>query len=481
MGILLTLAGTPRNPTQLPSPPPVLWDAVVQRLESLIPAFTLDAWVHPLTAHVEDGRLLLRCPSSFHRDRVRERLLDRIERCVREEAGRALDVELQVCPPLPGPRRVGTARPHAKPSAPARATGAVGAPAKREQFELPYGFENFVVGPCNALAREASYAIARDRQPRLNALFLWSRESGRGKTHLARSIVAEASKQQGGTGRCLYTSAEAFTNEFVASVRAKRMDRFNQRYREGCQLLVVEDVQFLKRKKATQIELFHTLGHLLDVGGRVVLTGDSLPLAIEGLDPRLRAQISAGLVAELEAPDAEVRRHILRDKAAAGGVRLPEDCLQLLVDSVRGNVRDLEAVLTQIVAAASLLERRIDIDLTRHALQKVVPELPSEACLEIPTVMEVVGAFFKLRPESLASRSRRHEVLVPRQLAMYLCCRRTQASVAKIAEAFGRAHPAVRNAVLRVEKRTLRSAPSRYQLEALSARLDEIARTRGAG
>ncbi|MFP8876622.1 MAG: helix-turn-helix domain-containing protein, partial [Myxococcota bacterium] len=209
-----------------------------------------------------------------------------------------------------------------------------------------------------------------------------------------------------------------------------------------------------------------------------VVTGNALPRSIDGLDGQLRSRLCTGLVAELEAPDAEVRRKILRERAAAGGVSLPEDCLQLLVDSLRGNVRDLEGVLTQVVASAALLERRIDIDLTRRALDKVVPALPAEACLEIPTVMELVGSFFKLRPEALASRSRRHEVLVPRQLAMYLCCHRTQASVAEIAHAFGRAHPAVRNAVRRVEQRTLHSAPSRYQLEAISARLDEIARAR---
>ena len=397
-----------------------------------------------------------------------------------EEAGRSLPVELVVSPPtrVAPVNRVEPSRATPGPSVPAPATRRASLPTPRDQFELPYGFDNFVVGPCNALAREASYAIARDRQPRLNALFLWSGESGRGKTHLARSIVTEAKNHRNEGGRCLYTSAEAFTNEFVKCVRERRMDRFTRRYREDCRLLVVEDVQFLKRKKATQIELFHTLGHLLDVGARIVLTGNALPLSMDGLDVRLRSRISAGLVAELEAPDAEVRRNILRAKAAAGGVRLPEDCLQLLVDSVRGNVRDLEAVLTQIVAAASLLERRIDIDLTRHALRKVVPELPNEDYLEISTVMEVVGSFFKLPPESLASRSRRHEVLVPRQLAMYLCARRTQASVAMIAEAFGRAHTAVRNAVQRVEKRTLQSAPNRYQLEALSTRLDEIARAR---
>ena len=476
MGITLELAGALHEPTQLPSPPPVVWDAVLQRLKKQLPAFTLDAWIRPLSVQVEDDCLRVRCPSAFHRDRVRERLLDHIERCVEEESGRSVPVELQVCPPLPGrpsaPRVLSPSSPPAHPTPTRRVA------SSREQYELPYAFENFVVGPCNALAREASFAIAHQRQPQLNALFLWSQEPGRGKTHLARSIISEARKRHVLPGRCLYTSAEAFTNEFVASVRENRVDRFTRSYREGCQLLVVEDVQFLKRKKATQTELFHTITHLLDVGARVVVTGNALPRSIEGLDVQLRSRLCTGLVAELEAPDAEVRRKILRERAAAGGVSLPEDCLQLLVDSLRGNVRDLEGVLTQVVASASLLERRIDIDLTRRALDKVVPALPAEACLEIPTIMELVGSFFKLRPEVLASRSRRHEVLVPRQLAMYLCCRRTQASVAEIAHAFGRAHPAVRNAVRRVEKRTLQSAPSRYQLEAISARLDEIARAR---
>jgi chromosomal replication initiator protein len=239
---------------------------------------------------------------------------------------------------------------------------------------------------------------------------------------------------------------------------------------------VVEDVQFLRSKKATQLELFHTLTHLLDVGSRVVLTADRLPRDIDKLETRLRSQMSAGFVAELEPPSAAVRREILRAKAAAGGVGMPADCLQLLVESVQGSVRDLEGVLIQLVATASLLKRPLDLELTRAALRKLSPDPKRAARLEPSAIIGVVAAFFRTRPETLASRSRRRDVLVPRQLAMYLCRRYTDAPLAVIGRALGRDHPAVSNAVKVVERRMLEHAPLRYQVEALCARLDALER-----
>jgi chromosomal replication initiator protein len=239
---------------------------------------------------------------------------------------------------------------------------------------------------------------------------------------------------------------------------------------------VVEDVQFLRSKKATQLELFHTLTHLLDVGARVVLTADRLPRNIDDLEPRLRSQMSAGFVAELEPPNATVRREILRAKAAAGGVGMPADCLELLVDSVRGSVRDLEGVLIQLVATAALLKRPLDLELTRAALHKITPSPTRAARLEPSAIIEAVAAFFRTRPERLASRSRRRDVLVPRQLAMYLCRRYTDAPLTTIGRALGRDHPAVSNAVKAVERRILEHAPLRYQVEALCARLDALER-----
>jgi chromosomal replication initiator protein len=436
-----------------------------------MPAHTLDAWIRPLGARAAGDRLCLLCPTAFHRDRIREHFLGEIARCVRAESGHDLHIDLELGAQEIEPRaatiQTAARGAEARAQCPApRATAARPAPV---QNALPYSFDNFVVGACNALAREASLAVASGRQRPVSLLFL-SAGAGLGKTHLARAIVGEARGR--GQERVIYASAEAFTNDFMASIRSRRMDRFKRRYRQSCDLLVLEDVQFLRAKQATQLELFHTLTHLIDVGSRVVFTADRLPRDIDQLEPRLRSQMAAGLVAELEPPDATVRREILRGKAAAGGVRLPRDCVELLVESVRGNVRDLEGVLIQLVASASLLKRPIDLNLTREALRKLTPQPDRAAELEPTAIIETVAAFFRTRPEALASRSRRRDVLVPRQLAMYLCRRYSDAPLAAIGRSLGRDHPAVSNAVKVIERRMLEHAPLRYQIEALCARLD---------
>lgn len=434
-------------------------------------SFALEAWVRPLRPRFEGERLLLLCPTAFHRERVRERYLAPIARHLEAECGAPVPVELVLAPPGARererrPRRRADAAapdPRPQPSAPAAAA------KPGAQPDLPYRFETFVVGPCNALAREASYAVARGGQRGLNPLFL-SADAGLGKTHLARAITGAV--REGGSSRVVYASAETFTGQFMSAIRDRRMDEFKRRYREA-RVLVLEDLHFLKAKRATQLELFHTLSHLLDAGARVVLTGDRLPRDIEGLDPRLRSQLSAGLVAELEPPDALVRREILRQKAASGGVRLPDGCRELIVESVRGSVRDLEGVLIQLVASASLLKCPIDEELTRAALHKLEPDSAAQR-LDPHDVLETVAAFFRKRPEALAGRSRRQDVLWPRQLAMYLCTRYTDAPQSAIAKLLGREHTAVRNAVLVVERTVLEHAPRRYQLEAISARIDAL-------
>jgi chromosomal replication initiator protein len=447
----------------------VLWAGVLSRLEAETQSYALETWLAPLSPCFEDDRLRLACPTPFHRDRVRDRFLASIVRHTTDELGRAVPVELVVRPSMARARApkvepqpdAAASTPHEKPAPrpiPPRPTHKVaarrheperrtasGAPPPRSskptQAQLDYRFENFVVGPCNALAREASLAVARGSQERLNPLYLTG-SPGLGKTHLARAI-ADAARSR---GRVLYASAESFTNDFMNGIRNKQMQPFQRRYRGNYNVLVLEDVQFLRGKKATQLELFHTINQLIDRGGRVVLTADRLPRDIEKLDLRLRSQMSAGLVAELETPDPLVRREILRAKAAAGGVNLPTDCCELLVETVHGSVRDLEGVLIQLVASASLLKRSIDLDLTRAALHKLTPTLPTRE-VEPHEVVETVAAFFKKPPEVLAGKSRRREILWPRQLAMYLCQRYTDAPTSAIGRLLGREHTAVRNAV----------------------------------
>jgi chromosomal replication initiator protein len=380
------------------------------------------------------------------------------------------------------PLRQSTATPFPTPTPRSAATA--------EQTELPFSFESFVVGPCNALAREAALALARNRQPSLSQLFLGS-ASGMGKTHLARAAVAEARRHGSANAASrrraprgvVYTSAEQFTSEFVSAMRNGRADEFKKRYRAPIDLLVVEDVQFFSGRAKTQLELFHTAQHVIDAGGRVLWTGDRPPRELGGLDDRMRAQMSGGFVAELEPPDALVRRHILRSKAAAGGVRLPTDCLDLLVESTGGSVRDLESVLIQVVTTASLLGRAIDLDLTREAidLKSAASARRAPRTIAVSEIVRIVAAFFGKRPEALASRSRRRDVLVPRQLAMYLAHRYTDASLAEIGRALGRDHPSVRNAIGRIERQVLENAPLRYQVEGLSERIDQNLRQESAG
>jgi chromosomal replication initiator protein len=461
------------------------WDGVLRRLGQDISVFTLDAWIACLGVEERPDGLLLRCPTPFHRDRVRDRYLQAIQFRADEAAGKPMKLELALGAGRPvAPRKVEPSRPAATANGSAatprgvarvEASGGAAAP-EASRASLPFSFDGFVVGRGNALAREACLALARDHQPGLNPLYL-AAPAGLGKTHLARAAAHEA--QHGRRARAIYESAETFTSRFLTAIRGKTMPEFKRRYREQCDLLVLEDVQFLSSKRATQLELFHTLVHLADAGASVLLTGDCLPRDIEGLDPRLRSQLSAGLVAEIEPPDAGVRRRILRAKAAAGGVRVPEACLDLLVDAVRGNVRDLEGALIQLVATASLLKQSIDLELTRAALHKLSPVPSAARPLDPQAVIETVATFFGTSHAAMATRSRRRDALLPRQLAMYFCRRYCDAPLAVIARHFDRDHPAVSNAVRSVERRILERAPLRYQVEEIAKRLDRLRERRG--
>jgi len=586
---------------------PKVWGDALRRLQHDTPDFAFDAWIVPLQVKVarDNGaeRMLLGCPHSFHRDRVRLHHLESIERAVaaaveahadQEEDGpqATLAIELVTArefaeaeghriegkvgmrrvssarsaqvvngpgtrapqprptrneetePPTGGatrpalhavpdaenderssaaaaetPKRAARVRndaggsvrrsPSAAPSEPRNEAGpAFGldgqpAPARNAAAESSYTFESFVVGPCNALAREATLALARRRQQSLNLLYL-AGLSGMGKTHLARAAAEEARLDLAGRAArrliepdaraakrrpcVLSTSAEQFTSDFVSAMRNGRNEAWTARYRGAIELLVVEDVHFLTGRTKTQQELFHTIAHVLEYGGRVLLTGDRTPRDLTGLDERLRAQVSRGFIAEIDTPDAIVRRHILRAKAAAGGVHLPADCLERLVeatessDTVAGlgaSVTEIESLLIQVVTTASLLGRPIDAALVQEAIAVKAgagAELAPRQ-VEVPEIVKAVAAFFGTRPETLASRSRRRDVLAPRQLAMYLADRYTDASYTEIGRALGRDHPSVANAIKKIERQILENAPVRYQVEALSEKIDALLRS----
>lgn len=501
--------------------PPQVWDGVLERLHTSVPPLVLEAWILPLVVQLEplasgEGeRLHIQAPGAFHEARVRSRFLPAIRDALNELGQTELEIHLcagdareladaetrsrtaVATPPRAGSRRgpaserrrgmppqgpnrqePGTSAP--KPPAPGAQDAVESSPrlpappASRRPgpSELPHTFETFVVGDENALAREAALALAQRRQLGINLLFL-AGDPGTGKSHLARAIVSEVRSQQANglapDGKVVYASAEQFTNAFTLALRRKDTEAFKQRFREGCDLLVLEDLGFLEGKDATQLELFHTLEALAAAGKRVVLTGDRLPREMEGLHPRLISKITAGLVAEIEPAGRDLRRKIVQRKASSGGVRVPEECIRLLVERAPGNIRDLEGVLIQLVASAALLHRKIDLPLTEAALRKVVPS--QGPMLTVATVCERVSSFFGVTREELASRSRKRSILVPRQITIYLCHRYTNATLTDIGRALGRDLPAVKNAIQVVERAILERAPLRYQVEALVERL----------
>jgi chromosomal replication initiator protein len=463
--------------------PPQVWDGVVRRLACELSTFALSQWIAPLRPETSDEGLRLACPGAFHRNRVRERYLPRIEELACAELGRPVRVDLSVYTPdveapadgLPSiaTPRIGPQR--ARPGeAAAPPTPRPAAPGSHAPDETPqYTFASFVVGSSNALAREACMAFARGRQSAMSPLCVVA-EPGMGKSHLAASAAAEAREHTG--ARVVYASGEQFTNELLSAIRADRTADFKRRYRRDCDLLILEDVHFLRGKRQTQLELLYTLEHLAQRRARVLLTADRLPKEIPDIDPRLASRMTSGFCAEIEPPDAALRRAILRAKAAGGGVRLPDAVVDRLVESVPGSIRDLEAVLIQVVATASLTKCAIDLTLVESAARKAAPRAATGLVAE--RIVQTVASAFQTTPAALAARSRRRDVLVPRQLAMYLCARYTSDSHQQVGRLFGRNHTAVTNAVRVVERAILERAPLRYKVEALSARLDALLGTR---
>ncbi len=422
------------------------WEAVRTVLRRRVGEAAFDAWFRALDGRLEDQTLVLRCPDRFSRDWLRGRYGALIEECA--EGVRSVDYRIEsVAAPAPAPDA----------SPPQRA------PDSGAQERL---FESFIEGPGNALALEAARLIARGQAGRCSPLFLYA-NTGMGKTHLCRAIQT----QLGNTA--LYRSSEEFTTEVTEALRAGQMPRIRQRYRRSTNVLILEDVQFLAGKRATQVELFHTLDHLMSHGRTVVLSADRPPAELDELDPKLSSRMASGLVACIAPPEQETRLAILRERAARGGVRVPDACLDLLASRTLTSVRDLVGGLNQVVARASLLKAAITPELVAQALAAV--ELPGRA-RSLEEIMAEIARAYGVTRDDLRARSRKQSLTRPRQIAMFLARRYTDASLAEIGRAFSRDHTSVMYAIDVVERRIVEKPQLRYELEALAQRVSHAPR-----
>lgn len=297
-----------------------------------------------------------------------------------------------------------------------------------------FTFDSFVVGACNQFAHAAAQAVAIDPSRRYNPLYLYG-GVGMGKTHLmhaiGRALIAR------GKMRIIYTTSERFTNEVVSGIKLGRMPQLRERYRTA-DVLLIDDIQSLGTRDRTQEEFFHTFNELHDAQKQIVISSDCPPKDITGLVERLRSRFEWGLMADIQAPDLETRMAILQKKAEIDGVRLPPEVCAFIAEKTKSNVRELEGALTKLIAYSSLTQTPISALMAKQVLKHLLEK--QERRITIDSIMKAVSERYGIKPAQLKEKSNRKEVVVPRQVAMFITKELTPASLPEIGRAFGGKH-----------------------------------------
>ena len=333
-----------------------------------------------------------------------------------------------------------------------------------ESLKSKYSFESFVVGSSNQFAHAAARAVSKTPGVSYNPLFVYG-GVGLGKTHLLNAIGLELLRNAP-KSRVIYVSAEQFMNELVYCLRYQKMGDFRKKYRDGCDLLLVDDVQFIAGKERTQEEFFHTFNHLHDAQKQIVLTSDKVPREIPGLEERLRSRFEWGLIADIQAPDLETRLAILKKKADDDGIVINDEVAFFLVSHIKSNIRELEGSLIRLNAFASLNSAPITIDLAKDVLKNVLGGIDKH--LTVEEIQKVVADFYAIKLADLTGKRRIKSFALPRQIAMYLCRKHVNSSYPEIGSKFGgKDHSTVVHAFSKVQKNLETDLRLKDQVQAL--------------
>lgn len=436
------------------------WSAIIEDARRQIGDQAWDTWLSVLSPVSTDGRQLLILAPAHARAWIADRLLPLLSASATRVLDRPLEVVLAPDEPPAGARRPKDQRRDGWSSA----DPDVG-PAPAERPLTPrYRFEEFVLGPSNRFAHAAALTVAENPGIAYNPLFLYG-PPGTGKTHLLHAIGNYARQHHHGM-RVRYATAETFTSEFTGALRSRGIAAFKERYRE-LDLLLVDDVQFLMAKKATEEEFFHTFNALHEAGAQLVLTADRVPHDMQEMEQRLRDRFASGLAAEVELPDIATRMMVLRKRITGQAVELAEPAaLEEIARHVNTSVRAVEAALVRVVAYASLTDRPLTAGLAQEVLGSLYPDRPrhpgqrtgeDQTALAPATVAQVVQATattFEVSEEDLLSRRNDKRLAWARKLAMYLAREETGASYPTLGRDFGgRNHTTVMTAVRSVTEK----------------------------
>jgi chromosomal replication initiator protein len=450
-----------------------LWERALRDLRERMSGENFETWLAPVDCvGIEDDVVVLRIPNRFYADWISAHYLDLIMEALRNEyqgdpaelrvrwevddTGKERSVAARPSPPRPSPPP-----PQVEP---ARHAG----PPPASDLNPKYRFGNFVVGPSNQLAHAASVAVGSSPGRRYNPLFIYG-GVGLGKTHLVNAIGHRIVEDNPGA-RILYLSAERFTNEFIAALQNHRIDQFRQRYRAQCDVLLMDDIQFLAGREQTQEEFFHTFNALYHSDRQIVVTSDVYPQQIGEMEERLISRFQSGMVADIQAPELDTRIAILQKKAEQEDIELPADVALFLAQVVKSNVRELEGTLLRLAVKGELLGRPLDLTLAKESLQAVLP--PPDNATTVEDIQRAVCEYFNIRIADLKGKRRHRAVSLPRMVAMYLCRQRLGVSFPEIGQRFGgKDHTTVMSAVRKINGLVDSDDHIRHAVEAIDRKL----------
>jgi chromosomal replication initiator protein len=421
-----------------------IWDHVLARIETKVNRHNYDTWFRRSSLLGDEGQsIAVRVPDPLVADWLAKHYLNVLNEALVEVGRRGVrlkfvpDAPERADSPLPTPD-TDAARPPGPD--PPEATELVG-------LSQRYSFDTFIVGASNQFAHAACRAVAEAPSRSYNPLFLYG-GVGLGKTHLMHAIGHYVLTHSPGL-KLTYISAERFMNEVVNAIRYDRILEFRERYR-GVDVLLVDDIQFIVGKERTQTEFFHTFNALHDAQRQIVLSSDCPPHQITELEERLRSRFEWGLIADIQPPDLETKIAILKRKADAEGVPLPDNVALYIAGRIKSNVRELEGSLIRLLAYASLTGREVSMALAQDVLRDVLRH--EEKAVTIDMIQKFVADYYQLKLVELKSRNNSKSVAKPRQVAMYLCKALTTASLPEIGKSFGgKHHSTVIHSIRKVE------------------------------
>jgi chromosomal replication initiator protein len=441
--------------------PSELWEEALAVIRSRISRQSFEAWFRPLTLGLFEGtRIQVRLPNRFFKEWFEEHYLGLLRTALEDLMFTKVDLSLVLHDRDNGV----AAAPHEE--APERR-----APRRpregQAQLNPKYTFDTFVVGTGNQFAHAASLAVAEQLSKTYNPLFIYG-GVGLGKTHLLHAI-GHMARQRDPRVKVSYVSSEKFTNDLINAIRFDSTVEFRNRYR-SLDLLLIDDIQFIAGKERTQEEFFHTFNDLYDSSKQIVISSDSLPREIPTLEERLRSRFEWGLIADIQPPDLETKAAILRKKAQAQGVRLPDEVSLFIAKHVKSNIRELEGSLVRLVAHASFTRREVSMELAQEVLKELAAD--EQRLPTITAIQRAVAEFYGVRVDDLRSRGRNKSIVLPRQVAMYLCREIVKSSLPDIGDGFGgKDHTTVIHACEKVKRKIAAEETFRRQVQELSVRL----------